>query len=215
MKVIDSDDIDLILIQEPYEYQNRPAVIGNRYRTYFAGTGKHRAAIIIRNCNTDSILITKISDEDTVVLELTYDKLKLYAASMYFDIQDQMRKNFNKLDELMALTPNGKLLIGADTNSRSKTWHDVTTNARGKKLEDILASSDLHIINEDSERRTFQNNKGSSNIDLTMVSSNLLTDVSEWEISTEESLSDHNNLKYKLRKRSINHENQNIFRNIK
>ena len=153
MKVIDTEETDLILIQEPYEYQNRPAGTENRYRTYTAGTGKHRAAIIIRNCNIDAILITKISDEDTVVLELTYDKLKFYAASMCFDIQDQMEKNFNKMDELMTLSPNGKILIGADTNSRSKTWHDVTTNTRGKKLEDFLASSDFLIINEESEKK--------------------------------------------------------------
>jgi ribonuclease HI len=215
MKVIDTDEIDLILIQEPYEYQNRPAGIENTYRTYTAGTGKHRAAIIIRNCNIDAILITKISDEDTVVLELTYGKLKLYAASMYFDIQDQMGKNFNKLDELMTLSPNGKILIGADTNSRSKTWHDVSTNTRGKKLEDFLASSDLLIINEKSEKKTFHNSIGSSNIDLTMVSSNLLADICGWEISTEDSLSDHNYLKYKIRKSSNNSGNQNKYHSIK
>jgi hypothetical protein len=127
MKVIDTDETDLILIQEPYEYRNRPVGIENAYRTYKVGTGKHRAAIIFRNCNIDAILITKISDEDTVVLWLTYDNLKFYAASMYFDIQDQMGKNFNKLDELITLSTNGKILIGADTNSRSKT------NTRGKK----------------------------------------------------------------------------------
>jgi hypothetical protein len=53
----------------------------------------------------------------------------------------------------MTLSPNGKILIEADTNSRSKTWHDVSTNTRCKKLEDFLASSDLHIINEDREKR--------------------------------------------------------------
>jgi len=215
MKVIDTEEIDLLLIQEPYEYQNRPAGIENRYRTYTAGSGKHRAAIIIRNSNIDAILLTKISDEDTVVLELTYDKLRLYAASMYFDNQDQIGKNLNKMAEIMTLSTNGRILIGADTNSRSKTWHDITTNARGKKLEDFLASADLHIINEDSERNTFQNTIGSSNIDLTMVSSNLLNDIGEWEISTEDSLSDHNYLKYKLWKRSNIHGNQNKYLNIK
>jgi dihydroxyacetone kinase-like predicted kinase len=93
--------------------------------------GKHRAAIIIVN-NIDAMLITKISDEDTVVLELIYDNLKFYAASMYFDIQDQLGNNLNKMDEIMKLTKSGKILIAADTNSRSKTWHDVITNTRGK-----------------------------------------------------------------------------------
>ena len=33
-----------------------------------------------------------MSDEDTVVLELTYNNLKFYAASMYFDIQEQLEQ---------------------------------------------------------------------------------------------------------------------------
>jgi hypothetical protein len=38
----------------------------------------------------------------------------------------------------------------------------------------------------------------SHNIDLTIVNNNLLNDVRDWEISAEESLSDHNYLKYKI-----------------
>jgi hypothetical protein len=94
MKVIDTEEIDLILIQEPYEYQNKPVGLVNNHRIYTAGTAKHRAAIIIRNCNIDAILITQISDEDSVVLELIHDSIKFYALSMYFDIQDQMGNNF-------------------------------------------------------------------------------------------------------------------------
>lgn len=94
IKVIDTEEIDLILIQEPYEYQNKPVGIVNNHRIYTAGTAKHRAAIIIRNCNIDAILITQISDEDSVVLELIHDSIKFYALSMYFDIQDQMGNNF-------------------------------------------------------------------------------------------------------------------------
>jgi hypothetical protein len=40
MKVIDTEEPDLILIQEPYEYQNRPVVIEKKYRIFTAGNGK-------------------------------------------------------------------------------------------------------------------------------------------------------------------------------
>ena len=61
-----------------------------------------------------------------------------------------------------------------------------------------LAGSQLHIINEEKERSTFNNTRGVSNIDLTIVNNNLLTDVHDWEISGEDSLSEHNYLKYKI-----------------
>jgi hypothetical protein len=67
---------------------------------------------------------------------------------MYFDIQDRLGKHLNKMDEILKLTKSRKILIAADTNSRSKTWHDVVTNTRGKKLEEYLAGTQLHIINE-------------------------------------------------------------------
>jgi len=102
---------------------------------------------------------------------------------MYFDIREQLVKNLNKMDEIMELTKRGKILIAAHINSRSKTWHDLITNTRGKKMEGYLAGSQLHVINEENERRTFNNTRKVSNIDLTIVNNNLLNDVHDWEIS--------------------------------
>jgi hypothetical protein len=45
-----------------------------------------------------------------------------------------------------------------DSNARSTTWHGVTTNYRGTMLEEFVSSYQLHIINEDSTRKTFQSN---------------------------------------------------------
>ena len=192
------EEPDLILIQEPYEYLNRPSGIEKKQRIFTAGTGKHRAAIIVVNSKIDAILITKLSDEDTVVLEIVHNNLKFYATSMNFDITDQIENNFSKMDEILKFSKGEKILIAADTNSRSKTWHDVITNPRGRKLEEYLASNQLHILNEESESHTFQNSRCSSNIDLSITNNKLLSSVHEWEISSEESLSDHNYLKYKI-----------------
>jgi dihydroxyacetone kinase-like predicted kinase len=128
MKKIYDEEPDIILIQEPYEYQSRITGIDKKYRIFTAGTGKHRAAIIIINNNIDAILITKVSDEDTVLVEITQEKWKLLAASMYFDIEDQIENNFTKMDEIARYAKGGRLLIAADTDSRSKTWHDNKTN---------------------------------------------------------------------------------------
>jgi len=115
---------------------------------------------------------------------------------MYFDIEDQIENNFIEIDALLHFTKGGKILIATDSISRSTTWHDLLTNSRGKKLEDYLASIQLHIINEESERFTYHNIRGSSNIDLTITNKNLIVAVNDWEISAEESYSDHNFFKY-------------------
>jgi hypothetical protein len=73
---------------------------------------------------------------------------------------------------------------------RDRRRFDVITNSRGRKLEEYLASKQLHITNEESERTTFHNSRGSSNIDLTITNNKLISYVNRWEISSEESLSD-------------------------
>ena len=132
------------------------------------------------------------------MLELIFNNLEFYAVCMYFDIQGQIENNLNKIDEIMKITKAEKVLIAADTNARSKTWHDHSTNSRGKKLEEFLAATQLHIINECSERNTFNNTRGVSNIDLTITKYNLLKHVLDWEICEEESLADHNYIKFNL-----------------
>jgi len=117
---------------------------------------------------------------------------------MYLEIEEQIEKSFTKLDEIVKFTKGARILIATDSNSRSKTWHDKITNPRGKKLQEYLASRHLHIVNEENDRNTFHNRRGSSNIDLTITNDNLIEDVHEWEISEEESCSDHIFLKYKI-----------------
>ncbi len=53
-------------------------------------------------------------------------------------------------------------------------------------------------MNERSERTTFHNRRGKSNIDLTTVNNPLLKALRNWEIWDEESCSDHSILNYTL-----------------
>jgi hypothetical protein len=75
---------------------------------------------------------------------------------MYFDLEDPIENNLNKMDGLMEFVKNGRILIATESNARSKSCHDVKTNSRSRKMEEYLASKQLHIINEESERFTFQ-----------------------------------------------------------
>ena len=69
MKVIDTDETDIVLVQEPYVYQNKIIGIDKSYRIFSAGQGRPRVAIIIPN-KMDAMLINRVSNEDTVLLEI-------------------------------------------------------------------------------------------------------------------------------------------------
>ena len=82
------------------------------------------------------------------------------------------------INDILQLANTSGILITMDSNSRSKTWHDKLTNARGKNLEEFLISKQLFIMNEESQMNTFQSSRGSSNIDLTISNNKLLKEVS-------------------------------------
>jgi len=51
-------------------------------------------------------------------------------------------------------------------------------------------------MNEDCSNTTFRNHMGISNIDLTIISPQLIRSISGWAISDQEIISDHNIIKY-------------------
>ena len=61
-------------------------------------------------------------------------------------------------------------------------------------MKEFLTYNQLHTINEDTARTTFQSSRGSSNIDLTNANNHMLAGIKDWEILEEESCSDHNKI---------------------
>jgi hypothetical protein len=53
-------------------------------------------------------------------------------------------------------------------------------------------------MNEESDYTTFQSRRGTSKIDLTVTSNHLLRAAVEWEISEQESCSDHSIIRYAI-----------------
>jgi len=198
MNLIKQDHTDIVFVQEPYLLQNKTTGITRTHRTYISTEDRSRVAIIITNENIEAVLINQLCDRDNVVLELKYKNIRIFVASMYLDINEETDTKTAKVDEIVQLSKGSSILIAMDSNARSKVWHDNQTNSRGKTLEEILTSRDLRIMNEESERTTFQSRRRSSNIDLTVINNRLLQNFHDWEISEDESCSDHNIIKFKL-----------------
>ena len=85
MKYIADNKVDIICIQEPYIHQGRAAGIERKYRTYTAGETRSRAAVTITNRKVDATLLSQLSNEDTVTLEITRGDTKIILACMYLD----------------------------------------------------------------------------------------------------------------------------------
>lgn len=151
VQLMQEAQIDIALVQEPYNIHNHLAGIPKSLRTFVSGNGRKRSAVIVNNKEVDVLLITQLSNEDCIVAEISYKNLKFYGICSYFDITLDININIRAVEHIMQFSKGQGLLIAVDSNARNKTWHDTVTNQRGKTLEDFLMISNLHIINERSE----------------------------------------------------------------
>ena len=130
-------------------------------------------------------------------------KKKFHTASMYLDTTEKLDKGIKLIDDNLQLANTSGEFITMDSNSRPRTWHDELTNGRGKKLEEFITSKQLIITNEESEMKTFQSSRGSSNIDIKISNNKLLKEVQERKISEEESCSDHKIIQFSIGQQNI------------
>jgi len=118
MQIIATENIDIILVQEPYLYQEEIKGISSKYRTYSYGVGKRRAAVILANNNIGALLLTQYSDNDTVLLEIQHENGNFYAASIYMDHNATIDINFKRIEKIITFIKGAKLILATDSNSR-------------------------------------------------------------------------------------------------
>ena len=70
-------------------------------------------------------------------------------------------------------------------------------NQQGQVLEDFLTIHNFYIVNDRSEPTL--DTRGSSYVDLTIVNNQLLSHVTDWTCSIQESCSDHKILTFNLK----------------
>ena len=65
---------------------------------------------------------------------------------MYFNIGQQIEVELAKIEATLQHAKGAGVLIEMDSNSRSESWHDSTTKASGRDLEQFIISKQLHIM---------------------------------------------------------------------
>jgi len=200
IKIVTDDEIDIIFIQEPYTINDKIIGIPTKYTLFTAGGARSRAAVVVTNKGIDTTMIRQLSDTDAVAVEIIKGNTKIIAVSMYFDREHQIENDLEKMERVILHAKNTGVLFASDTNARSALWYDRVTNERGRILEEFLTSKQLYFLNEESSDTTFSNRIGKSNIDLTIINPQLLRSITGWEISGQDSLSDHRIIKYDIKR---------------
>ena len=198
VQLINQHTIDITYIQEPYIINNKLAGLPRSHKVYTSGDRRKRTAIVINNDQLDVTLITQLSNEDCVTVEVHSEAVKFYSVSMYFGSHRDKEKDIRQLEKVMDYTKGNGLIIAMDRNAGSKMWHNTVNKQCRKILEEFIICNELYVLNEATETPTFQSNRLRSRIDLTITNSRQVRFVSDWICGEEESCSDHNNVNFKL-----------------
>ena len=116
-QLINKHNVDITYIQEPNTINNRLAGLPRSYKVYRSGEERKRTAIVTNNDRLDVTLITQLSNEDYVVVEVRSQAVQS-SASMYFDI----RRDIEDIRQLVKIRnyTKGNVIIAADSNARSE-----------------------------------------------------------------------------------------------
>jgi len=101
VQMMSENIIDLAFVQQPYIRRNNLAGIPKSLRIYVSGNERKRSALLVNNKEIDVVLITQLSDEDCIVIEISYGNTKFYGMSSYFDITEDIEINIWKIEHIV------------------------------------------------------------------------------------------------------------------
>ena len=199
---LDSGQTGVSLIQEPYFYKGKIRGLGNSGLVHYVSNsdGQVRACVYTHK-SVNAIMLQNFSSCDFVAVQIRYNRngtdYKLIVCSAYlaFDKPVLSQELVNITD--YCVENNIQCLIGCDANSHNEVWGSSDTNKRGEKLLEFILASDLSILNRGS-RPTFITRNREEVIDITLCSAAVELDVSDWRVSQEYSMSDHQTIQFTL-----------------
>ena len=181
-------------IQEPYLNGNKRICGFPKPLKVYSITEAPRAAIV--SLNTDLWFCPSFSGKDVATcLMSTAQGKDVYLASVYLDIK--VPELPEELCKLLREKRDNPILVCMDSNSHSPMWGSRDTNPRGENLEISILSNNLSIVNTGTAD-TFISPVGSSVIDITLCSPDILNLISDWRVNPDPQGSDHLRIEFTL-----------------
>lgn len=138
-----------------------------------------------------------MSNEITTSVLIEHGRHKIILNSTYFTPAGDISIQCNSLQQIIDINTSYPLIISIDSNARSPVWGDRLQNRRGEVFLDFLATHDL-IFHNDNREPTFSGHQGESYIDLTVSNISATRYIKQWELSRDDSLSQHRYIRYQL-----------------
>ncbi|XP_031359294.1 uncharacterized protein LOC116182875 [Photinus pyralis] len=179
----ESREAKLIILAEP----------NKKHRGRHVYASKERNASIV-NVKGGSVVWNFTSGHNHAMVQVGQTTV----VSAYISPNSTMEEFEDTLDEIARnIRKKTEVIIGGDFNAKNPMWGGQTNDERGVKLAEWAHQLGMTIMN-DGKRPTCIRHNGCSYIDLTIATAGVAKKLSEWEVTEEETLSDHELIYYKI-----------------
>lgn len=201
--VLSAGRTDVVLAQEPYTYCGVVCGTGSGATSVSAAgpDGGVQAAILYKSRVFTVLKLTHLSDSHVVVTQLSGQFGEVYLVSIYFQYRYKVDYGIDRLEIILESLRGKPVIIAADVNAVSPLWDPICArryrfdrrNARGRKIEDFVATWGLVVLNKTTELPTYRGNVpgAESYIDVTFATPEAAALVSEWRVLDDVTSSDH------------------------
>ncbi|KAJ8962127.1 hypothetical protein NQ318_018084 [Aromia moschata] len=194
--------IKIALIQEPWVYHGKVRGLGRAGGTvyYCPSAEEPRACILVKGAK-GVFPMPGLCTRDLAMIKLAIGKgntkREVAICSAYFPRNTESPPR--ELSDLIRYCEGIRLplLVDCDSNSHHTMWGDKEVKPRGRMLLEFLTLSGMQIANRGSVPTYFTPERQSV-IDLTLCSTELLSQVVSWRVSLEVSLFDHRHIFFGL-----------------
>ena len=183
----------VFFIQEPCQGKTKAVLQPNSVQKF--SCGREPRAVIYIDKNTPAWYLEDLSHRDLVVVQITIKGKPIILASSYLDYNNK-DVTTPELEKLLNYSQTKGLIIGMDSNCHS-TLYGPTNNARGDKLEIIIANHNLKVENIGMDP-TYESRGAATCIDVTLTR-NIHQSIMNWEVDRGYNASDHNTITYELK----------------
>lgn len=191
-KIAEDLQLDVICVQEPYARDGGVPGLPHMARIITSDLNP-RAVTIILNKNIAVTVVQQYTDEHCVCVKIISGGCGLILVNQYFQFADPLEQHLDKTREILRKYGDRSVLIMADVNAKSALWHSETSDDRGRVVKLLVAEADLEVLNRPTPIPMYRGRAGAnSNIDVTMITSELVEKVTDWTVEDGLTSSDHN-----------------------
>lgn len=194
VKLLLEGRINIALVQEPYTVKtgSKHRIPGLNGMKYVAEEEeKFQASILYNKKNTLALAIPQFMTKNVSVITTSKGGKKFNYASVYIPPSADIHAEIPSIRRVVEGMQGQRICIGGDFNARSTVWFDVRDDARASVFEEWIMESNLGLMNLSGFPPTFQTVNGSSRVDLTLVSEDLESEITDWRVEEDLITSDH------------------------